>query len=281
MRARQRTDNPLRVIKKNSELYAGCRIALPLFTAEISVKIQSMKRLLFFLLLLPVLLPAQTAWPVSDTLPPGATHIWLPAELQDHYFHRSELVITRDADYKALFADSVKPKLPKIDFTRQELVGKSYCMQCIVNCNYHPQCHRNACRYSRSWFLLDKKHRVNLAVDTLNGNACGYFPGFTDEIICRDDSSFSVLQQACPSLKKDSVDFNREIVLARGISFDCLAQVKHEFYLDTAQQCLVWRLYFSDGGCRGLTSRYYIFSLTKPPDGYNIRFEEYDLNRER
>jgi hypothetical protein len=238
-------------------------------------------RLIFLFFLLPVLLPAQaTGWSYFDTLPAGITRITLPQAKSNYSYRGSEFVITNDADYKAQFPDSVKSKLPKIDFTRHELLGKSYCMQCAISCDGHPQCHRNACRYSRSWFLLEKRSRIKIMADTLKGKDCHHFSADADEFICRDDSSFSILQKSCPELKNDTIDFNKRVVVARGIYLDCAAHVKQEFYLDTIQKCMVWRLYSGYGGCHGMLARYFIFSLPKPPDGYQIRLEKYALSKE-
>ena len=156
----------------------------------------------------------------------------------------------------------------------------SYCMQCLVGCNGHPQCHRNACSYTRSWYLLDKNHRIKLAVDSLNGSACSYLPGFVNEMICTDDSSFSELKRSCPTLKNDSIDFSQRIVVVQKYYLDCAAHSEQEFYLDTVKRCLVWRLYTGYGGCNRKEERCFIFSVPKPPEGYEVRFEHYALPSE-
>lgn len=236
-----------------------------------------MKRLIFFLLLSPVLLPAQGSLFLPDTLVSGAKFIYLPAMKYNSRFSGKEFTIRNDVDYKSLFADSVKARLPQIDFARYELLAKSYCMQCLTTCHSRPECHRNACMYTRSWYLLEKEPLIMLIADTLDGSVCGFLPGYMNELICRDDSSFSELKKSCPSLKKDTVDFNKRIVIARKLYADCAAHFEQEFYLDTIRRTMVWRLYTGYGGCHRMDERCFIFSLPKPPEGYAIRFEEYGL----
>lgn len=237
--------------------------------------------MLFFLLLLPAFLPAQNSIFLPDTLTSGATYIMLPKVKRNGMYRGSEFVIKNDTDYKSLFEDSVKAKLPKIDFVRYELLAKSYCMQCLATCRDHPQCHRNACMYTRSWYLSEKKQRIMLAADSLDGSACSYLPGFVNEMICRDDSSFSELKRSCPTLKNDSVDFSQRIVVVQKRYLDCAATSKQEFYLDTLNRCLVCRLYTGYGGCHRMDERCFIFSVPKPPGGYEVRFEQYSLPSER
>jgi hypothetical protein len=128
--------------------------------------------------------------------------------------------------------------------------------------------------------LLDKKSRIVLSAQELNEKDCSFFPGFADELICRDDSCFSVLS-SCVGNKKDSVNFNQQIVVARRAFADCAAHFEQEFYLDTVQRCLVWRLYEGDGGCHSMNERTFVFAVPKPPEGYAIRFEEYALPPKR
>lgn len=236
----------------------------------------TMKRLIFLFLLSPVLLSAQLNL-FPDTLASSAKHIFLPQAKNNYRFSRNQLIITKDADYKSLFADSVHARLPKIDFERYELVGKSSCIQCMTTCKGHPQCHRNACMYTRSWYLVEKKQRITLAVDTLDASICSYLPGFMNELICRNDSSFSELKKSCPSLKNDTVDFNKRVVVVRELYADCAARFEQEFSLDTIRRCMVWRLYTGYGGCHAMIQHCFIFSVPKPPEGYAIRFEEYGL----
>ena len=50
--------------------------------------------------------------------------------------------------------------IPKIDFSKNELVLYSACGQCLTNCEHnegHHSCHRNACNFSEVWFLREKK----------------------------------------------------------------------------------------------------------------------------
>lgn len=111
----------------------------------------------------------------------------------------------------------------------------------------------------------------------LDGSNCSFFPVFVNSFISRDDSSFSILQGSCAALKNDTIDFNVQIVVARKKYLDCAAHVEHEFYLDTAGRCVVWRLYSAYGGCHVMNEKSFIFALPKPPPGYAIRLEEYTL----
>ncbi|MDQ3109519.1 MAG: hypothetical protein M3R17_06450 [Bacteroidota bacterium] len=239
-----------------------------------------MKRFFFFLLVVPALLSGQTSLS-ADKLPSGTTRITLPETKYRSGYGSKNFVITKEEDYRALFDDSIQSALPYIDFTHYELLANFYCIQCITSCGSHPRCHRNGCRYQRSWHLIDKTQRIALSARELYVEECSFFPGFKDVIICRDDSCFTDLMGSCSVIKKDSVDFNQQIAIARKIYADCAALIQHEFYLDTVQRCLVWRLYEGYGGCSSMNERSYIFSVPKPPDGYTIRFEEYALPSKR
>ncbi len=240
-----------------------------------------MKRLIFLSLFAtvfaPIFVSAQTSL-FFDPLPAGTTSITLPKE-KLNYSYGKQFVVASEENYKAIFDDSLHATLPKIDFTRYELIARFYCSQCLVHCD-RPGCHRNACRYSRTWNLVEKNNRLALTVQELYGKNCSYFPVFAKEIICRDDSTYSALLNSCPGMKKDSVDFNQQMVVARKIYVDCAAQINHEFYLDTAQHCLVWRLYNGYRGCHSMNERSFVFILPKLPQGYVMRFEEYEIPSE-
>ncbi|CAN5750298.1 hypothetical protein BH11BAC7_BH11BAC7_25990 [soil metagenome] len=237
-----------------------------------------MMRLIFLFLFLPAYLPAQFFF--EDPLSPGKKAINLPIVKRLEY-SGEVFIIKQEADYKALFADSVQASLPEIDFSVYELVADYYCVQCGVCCGGRPQPrHRNACRYTRTWHLQNKQQRVMLTAEEMDGKACSFFPFFNDEIICSDDSSYQGLQGSCPGIKKDSVDFSQRIVIGSKMYIDCAAKIEHEFYLDTIRHCLVWRFYSGYGGCRKMNERSFIFSLPKPPPGYTIRFEKYGLPSE-
>jgi hypothetical protein len=235
----------------------------------------SVKQLMFFLLLLlcPLLIFSQTNWAVFDTLPAGVVRIDLPATKSANSFNGDAQVITDDATYRSLFADSVQAKLPVIDFTRYELLSKTYCSQCLTVCGNHPQCHRNACRYTRMWFLMDKQDRVALHPGTLNAENCYAFRDLQRGMVCTDDSCFGELQQNCRGLKNDTINFDESVVLARTAFVDCTADIAHDLYLDTVNHCVVWRIHVSDGGCRGMEERSFVFEVPKFPAGYVVLFE--------
>ncbi len=234
--------------------------------------------MLFVSVFEPVLLSGQISL-FFDSLSWGATVITLPKEKLNHSYGK-QFVVANEEEYKAIFADSLHATLPKIDFTRNELIARFYCTQCFVRCGDRPGCHPNACRYSRTWNLVEKKNRLALTVQELYGKNCSYFPVFAKEIICRDDSTYSTLIKSCAGMKKDSVDFNQQIVVARKMYVDCAAEVKHEFYLDTAQRCLVWRLYNGYRGCHSMKEDSFIFIVPKLPEGYVVRFEKYEIPSE-
>lgn len=235
-----------------------------------------MKQLILIILFCPVLLFSQTSWTALDTIPSGVTRIDLPESKHSSGFSGREYLIKQDADYKALFPDSTQSKLPVIDFRRYELLGKTLCKQCLITCGNHPQCHRNACHYSRSWYLIDKQQRVALHADTLE-TECGAFYFIGDKITCYDDSTFDYLQEHCPGLRNDTVDFDTQMVLARNISVDCLAEIRHELYLDTVNHCVVWRMFVGDGGCHGMTDKAYVLVAPKSPAGYTVKFEQFSM----
>ncbi len=236
-----------------------------------------MIRLLFLFLFLPVLLQAQTPMWEIDTLPLKATRISLPPMKIDYVFGARQFIITEQAGYKALFADSVQGKLPEIDFTRYELQSRIFCIQCVKGCRDHRVCHRNACMFTRMWYLQEKKNRIALIADTLCRTECELFMGFDGEMICRNDSSFSVLKKGCRALKKTKVDFNSRVVVARELYLDSNARIENEFYLDTAAHQMVWRLFSGNVGSRSSEARTFVFSIPKPPQGYVIRFEEFSF----
>ncbi len=77
----------------------------------------------------------------------------------------SYLYIVADSLYHKIFSWEFKyygSSMPVIDFTKQELLVRVVCHQCLMSCN--PQgfnwnntpCHRNVCRYSYTWYLRDK-----------------------------------------------------------------------------------------------------------------------------
>jgi hypothetical protein len=239
------------------------------------IKIPAMMRLLFLFLLSPALLCSQTQWTAFDTVPAGVTRIELPLSKYASGFYGAEFVITNDSVYKAQFPDSAKAKLPAIDFVRYELLSRTQCMQCLRLCGERAPCHRNACRYSRTWYLVDKQHRIAVKADTLETNACMPFRDLRSDLVCYNDSCFSVLQRNCPSLKNAAVNFAQSVVLARTVFVDCMARVEHLLYLDTLNRCVVWRMQTSYGGCHGMEEREFVLTIPKPPAGYRIVFEEY------
>lgn len=204
----------------------------------------------------------------------------MPVMKHVYSFSRDEYIITNDSDYVSFFHDSVIPRLPKIDFTRYELLTTAYCMQCATVCRGSTSCHRNACRYTRRWFLSDKHNRIAVFADTLNLGRCDYFATYTNGDVCESDSCFAKLKKGCKELNDSMVDFSKQTVLSRHMDMDCAAQVEQDLYLDTANHVLVWRVSVGYGGCHGMQQRSLILAVPKLPDGYTVQFETYDLWRE-
>lgn len=236
-----------------------------------------MKRLLLFVILFPVVLSAQPYHWDAGLLPPGAAVVEIPAMKREHLYSRAEYIITNEAQYEALFADSVIPELPPVDFLRYELITTTFCEQCAVSCRGNFSCHRNACRYTRRWFLMDKTNRIAVDADTLNLDRCGYFATYTSGDVCESDSCFERLKTQCDDLKDATVDFKKQTVLSRHMDMDCAARVIQDLYLDTVQHELVWRVSVGYGGCHGMQQRTLVLAVPKLPPGYTVRFEEYTL----
>lgn len=233
-----------------------------------------MKATLLLLLFFPAMLFSQARWAVFGPLPAGVTRIELPTTKHASGFDGRECLVRNEAEYKALFPDSVQSQLPVIDFAHQELLGKTYCGQFLAVCGAHPHCHRNACRYTRTWYLVDTQHRTILPADTLT-TTCNSLPYDYEELVCTNDSTFAQLGEYCSVLRKRAVNFDSSTVLVRSIFTDCNAQITHELYTDTLQQCVVWRLFIVDGGCRGMDESEYVLVTPKPPPGYAVLFEEF------
>jgi hypothetical protein len=52
--------------------------------------------------------------------------------------------------------------LPRIDFSRQELLVYSACGQCLAFCRVeegHRSCHRNGCNYRETWYVREKRRK--------------------------------------------------------------------------------------------------------------------------
>ena len=63
-----------------------------------------------------------------------------------------------DWQYKMML-EYMADSLPKVDFSRYNLVLYSACGQCMAHCHHdkgNPSCHRNACDYQYAWFLREK-----------------------------------------------------------------------------------------------------------------------------
>jgi hypothetical protein len=131
----------------------------------------SMKRLYFILLLCPLLGSSQkdglegllkrnkfdsTARYIS--LP--VKNLQLPAAAVNHSWSRSEFVISSDSIYYRVFAKYNRDSLPIMNFDNHDLVLRSSCSQCFVLCPTANPCHRNACRYSLSWFTRLSRKRT-------------------------------------------------------------------------------------------------------------------------
>jgi hypothetical protein len=231
-----------------------------------------MKRLLFIFLLFPCCCIAQNG-PVlfGDRIPAGAKAIVLPEMKWGTGFSGRHFLVTQDSVYKALFHDSVHHRLPAIDFSRYELHGAANCIQCATVCGNRPQCHRNACRYVRSWYLLEKATLQKVEPDTILTGYC-----MVHDTIVGSDTAYVWVKKYC-AFKNYAPDFETTTLVLRTEFADCLATFTHSFYLDTARHCLVWRLGTADGGCRGGDLHTFAAALPRLPEGYRVVFEEYDI----
>jgi hypothetical protein len=155
-------------------------------------------RLLLILLLLPLVSNSQRLeWirAFNDSTPKDiGTPIKLPTPwykdfhneiIAPYYVKNRVFVIKTDSQYRKIFAtyrftnDSLKASglnkdefyykwmvqhhadsIPKIDFTRNELVLYSACPQCLAHCRHngerHEPCHRNMCMFNYAWFVRKK-----------------------------------------------------------------------------------------------------------------------------
>lgn len=130
-----------------------------------------MIKLILFTFFFPLLVTAQqdtnpNRLPMVDSgrgrwlnMPPPKKWDWLH-QLDLKAFRMNGYHIIPDTLFTRIFEGPHPDSLPEIDFTRQELVLSSYCVQCTVRCRDsglgYP-CHRNACRYSYSWQVRDKR----------------------------------------------------------------------------------------------------------------------------
>ncbi len=234
-----------------------------------------MKQLLFIFLLFSLCCPAQNDLALyPGKIPPGAKPIALPLAKLSDFSGRSTLVTT-DSAYKALFHDSVHYRLPAIDFARYELHGRAGCAQCIAVCGSRPGCHRNACRYTRSWYLLDKTPWQEIHANTVVVVRC--YPGKENAAV--NDSAYAALALKCPELNHFTPGFDSSTVLVRSRFADGCAVFAHTFLLDTVAHTLTWRTRLTPGGCRGGNSNFFVAALPRLPEGYTVLFEEYTMPR--
>ncbi|TND08949.1 MAG: hypothetical protein FD123_1803 [Bacteroidetes bacterium] len=217
----------------------------------------------------------------EDSLTEKGTTIFLPKTKNESIFNKTRYVITRDKDYKALFADSVHSRLPVIDFNKYDLVSRSSCYKCASLCPDQPYCHRDACQYTRGWALIERKGRRKVDADPILVGNCNilFTPG--DKNAYRHDSDFAAIRKKCDDFKNYPIDFSKQMIVTHEVFGDCHARFEHEFYIDSVRQCLTWRLYEYYGGCRGGNSYRFIFSVPRVPDHYTIRFEEYPVSKRR
>jgi hypothetical protein len=155
-----------------------------------------MKKMLLFLLLIPVLIKAQrTEWDIAfqKSIPDSLTRpIHMPERdysdftydvITDYKERRKVLIITSDSVYRKFFSkyiyndDSLKKyknagadpwwynwmvkhhidSLPVIDFSKYELLVYAACPQCLAYCDNYEPCHRNACSFREAWFIRKRK----------------------------------------------------------------------------------------------------------------------------
>lgn len=222
----------------------------------------------YFLLLLVIPLQAQPGQLFTgDTLHKNEQFIKLPGLPKRSVFDASAALITSDSVYKTLFGDSAK-QLPEIDFSRYELISRSYCKRCATVCNGFPGCHRDACRYSRYWIKADKSNRTEIKPLLREGYSMS---GLHEGLLVI--SSDSMLQQN--GVTGAAVDFTRTVLLTNSIFSDCNARFRHEFFLDADRQCLVWRMFEHKGGCAAMDRHPFFFETARIPQNYRVVFEIY------
>ena len=70
-------------------------------------------------------------------------------------------LIKSDTLYYKIFSAYPKDSLPAIDFLKEELLLRIYCMQCLISCHqengFDYPCHRNACMYTMKWYKRGRK----------------------------------------------------------------------------------------------------------------------------
>lgn len=66
-------------------------------------------------------------------------------------------ILLDSATYYAVFNQYSKDSLPVIDFNNYDLMLAVYCPQCLAHCPGDDPCHRNACHYTKNWFLRKRK----------------------------------------------------------------------------------------------------------------------------
>lgn len=229
------------------------------------------------ILLLLFVVPAQaqiSPLVISDTLRKGEQHISLPDRPGRSIFDGNSMLITSDSAYKSLFHDSIHHKLPVIDFDRYELISRSSCIRCLTVCNGQPGCHRDACRYITNWVLAEKNKRTPVQPAKVSG--CEMLNGYEELRVFTDDSTFRNSGSTCRK-----VDFKKNMVLSYRTFADCNAFFRHEFFLDSAQQCLVWRLFEGYGSCAGGLYHQFTFETAKLPENYTVVFEKYPILQKR
>lgn len=227
------------------------------------------------ILLLLIVVPAQaqiSPLVISDTLQKREQYkyISLPDRSGGPLFGRNSILVTSDSAYKMLFHDSIHHKLPVIDFDRYELISRSSCIRCLTVCNGKPGCHRDACRYLVSWILAEKNERT--PVQPVEVSGCELWNGYEELRVFTDDSTFRKSGSTCRK-----VDFTKNMVLSYRTFADCNAFFRHEFFLDSVQQCLVWRLFEGRGICAGGFYHQFTFETAKLPENYTVVFEKYPI----
>lgn len=138
-----------------------------------SFRIFFMKNILSLLFLVPALSLAQTGRCNSTVKKfTGDTGLGRPINMPKlkkeelgNFFETEtksmyDYTVNNDTIYRKLFIAYSKDSLPVIDFTKEILVFRVYCLQCMVTCQPNRlsyPCHRNACRYAIAWYIRNKK----------------------------------------------------------------------------------------------------------------------------
>lgn len=191
---------------------------------------------------------------------------------------KKQLVLESQEEFDSLFSIYFKNKeAPIIDFANYRLAYLSVCGQCLVFCEHlYGSCHRNACHYESAWYLQLREAPVLVSFEQLPVYYCQnskYKQGIVDS-----DSAYQLNWSACADLDSIEVDFSKELLLFRSLLGDCHVSYRHEVLLSHGMKTLTWKVYKVWGGCRAGSVKNFGIKVAKPPQGYQIKFIEVEVD---